>query len=108
MRNTVSSPISGVLPITLLCCLLLAGPAGATVGVSVVDDTGYPRAQYPSRGTVGNGASRGATISANGRYVAFVSDASSLTFSQETRVCLRDQVTGDTLGPAGAAVIAQG
>jgi YD repeat-containing protein len=66
-------------------CLGALGAGRAMVGASVVSGSGYPNG---GQGTVMSGASSGPSISASGRYVAFVSNGTAY---------LRDFMTGDTL-----------
>jgi Tol biopolymer transport system component len=70
------------------------------------------RASVASDGTAGNGGSRGAAISSDGRYLVFESDASNLVAgdtNQQTDVFLRDLQAGTTervnLSPSGAEAV---
>ena len=81
MRSILAVPYNRIWVITAVCWLLLPAPGRATVCASVISGSGYPQYGYPNLGTVGNGASTSPSISDDGRYVVFSSNASNLAGS---------------------------
>ena len=90
---------------------LVAGPFNAFSQIYVKDMTtgAVVRASVDSSGLPGNNLSNSPSISGNGLFVAFRSDASNLSpLSSTTQVFVRDLVAGTTtLESAGAAAVAR-
>jgi Tol biopolymer transport system component len=79
-----------VLPVAVLACLAVAAPTLAA---------GTRRVSVSSAGIEGNGESYHESISAHGRYVAFVSDATNLVANDTNGVAdvfVRDRQAGTT------------
>src|SRR5438132_6669560 len=87
----------GTLPIAFVCAggFLLAFPAPASAGTLIT----YSRVSVAGNGAQANAASANPAISADGRFVAFQSDANNLVPGDSngvTDVFVHDRVTGIT------------
>ncbi len=78
---------------------IFRNPDRATEGILVTSDGTTELVSIASDGTQGNGLSYAPTISADGRYVAFSSNASNLVEGDtngSSDIFVRDRVTGKT------------
>jgi hypothetical protein len=83
-----------------LVSLSVAVVLGMAVGVADAATPSTSRVSLSSTGTEGNSASYGGTVSADGRFVAFASNATNLVSGDangSTDVFLRDRKSGQTL-----------
>jgi uncharacterized repeat protein (TIGR01451 family) len=92
VSSIVLSTVALLVALTMGHSPASGGPLGAPAGTT-------ERASVSSAGTEANGTSAAAAISADGRYVAFVSDAANLVAGDANNGCdifLRDRVSGTT------------